>query len=92
MRAGTRPRTSADKTYFLHDIIHTIGATLTGRPQLHRALEQLAGAAPRQNRAGHNRIYRGIAVGASENYLIAAAGSDHAGDAIFVDQNADDSG
>jgi hypothetical protein len=33
-----------------------------------------------------------MAVGASENYLIAAAGSDHAGDAIFVDQNADDSG
>jgi len=34
MRAGTRPRTSADETYFLHDIIHTIGATLTGHPQL----------------------------------------------------------
>ena len=34
MRAGTRPRTSADETYFLHDIIHTIGATLTGHPRL----------------------------------------------------------
>jgi hypothetical protein len=34
MRVGTRPRTSADKIYFLYDIIHTIGATLTGRSQL----------------------------------------------------------
>jgi hypothetical protein len=45
MRAGTRPRTSADETYFLHDIIHTIGATLTGHPQLatgqrHAQIEQ----------------------------------------------------
>lgn len=26
--------TSVDETYFLHDIIHTIGATLTERPEL----------------------------------------------------------
>ena len=77
MRAGTRPRTSADETYFLHDIIHTIGATLTGHPQLDtgRLSSWLAQRHP--NRAGHTRIYRGIAVGASENYPIGAAGSDH---------------